>query len=188
MQQDDLTEQALYFQNFLNSLIGRPLSVGRVGRGSYENVEDVQAAWQHARAECVELERALEVLNYGFRGDVLSPIGSFAQWQELLKDRQDLELTAMGTALEYEERDATTAKQLAAGQSAPGLEYYSYLKRKEIRRKYRDQALRAIVSTPWLKAYLDDLRTVESIPDASARLRATMQLWRKHSGQPNEDI
>lgn len=188
MQQDDVTEQAVYFKSFMNSLIGRPLATGFFSRGSYESADDAQEAWQHARAECVDLERALEVLNYGFKSKVLSTVGSFAQWQERLKDRQDLELTAMGVKLEYEDRDAATAKLLVAGQSPSAIEYYSYLKRKDIRRKFRDQALRAIVSTPWLKAYLDDLRTLDSIPDASARLKATMQLWRKHSDQPNEDI
>lgn len=178
---DDIVEQATYFQHFLNTLVGRPLT-GSSTEASYKNAGDVEDAWQHARAECIEFERALDELNFPFSADVLSSVDSFKEWQESLAYRKEDELQALGVTLEFDDRDAATARQMAAGESLPGLELYAYARRKEIRQKYRDAALHAIASTPWLKAYLEDLRSVDGILDAHERIKETMRLWAKHSG------
>lgn len=184
---EDMAEQATYFQHFLNTILGRPLMTGSSTEARYKNAGDVEDAWQHARAECIEFERALEELNFPFSADVLNSVDSFKEWQESLAYRKEDELQALGVTLEFDDRDAATSRQISAGESLPGLELYAYARRKEIRQKYRDAALHAITTTPWLRAYLEDLRRLDGIPDTQERVKETMRLWIKHSGQ-NDDI
>lgn len=188
--EDEMDEQATYFQQFLNMILGRPLTANTVCSAIYENAEDAQAAWQHARAECDGFERALDELNFPFSADVLRSVSGFREWQVSLAYRKADELHALGLTLEFDDRDAATARHIAAGKSVPGIELYAYAKRKEVRKKYRDVALRAIMSTPWLRAYLEDLRSIDNVADASDRAKETMKLWLKHSGlEPeNDDI
>lgn len=184
---DKMVEQATYFQHFLNMILGRPLTANKFSTTRWESAEDAQAAWQHARAECVDFERALDEFNFPFSEEVLGSVSSFREWEVSLAYRKADELHALGITLEFDDRDAATARQIAAGKSVPGMEFYAYAKRKELRQKYRDAALRAIASTPWLRAYLEDLRSIDDVPDASDRAKETMRLWLKHSGLEPEN-
>jgi hypothetical protein len=180
-------QQVTHFQRFLHRVVGRPLRLGGFAPSTFKDSEGVMEAWRQARAECEEFDRVTRELNYGFTAEVLDAVDSFAAWQEALTGRKEIELQALGVSLEFDDRDAVIASHVDTGQQVSALDCYGYLRRTEIRQKYRDEALNAIATTPWLRAYLEDLRRLDSLKDEQERTRETLKLWRKHSGG-SEDI